>query len=422
MREREPEAGAGPHRRRERRAQRSTPTASSSSRASSPRSARTSRASTCSPTRRRGRARRQLAYDPRRGGGQGRHTRCAPARATGPWRAAMSVRLGSRGSRSPPSRSRRRARPGRAPAQQPPVFEVGVDVVAVDVSVVDARGAPVLGLAPEDFTVEVDGRGGGGVGGVRGPRRSQAPPPPPPRPRLQHERGCGRGASGAPGRRPGEHRPRRGRGAIQDAADRFLAKLTPADRVGLAVIPGGRGVDFTEKHDEVRQALQQVAGLADRSASRVPVAGGQGVHRAHRYLPLGAVRRGGVQGRSFGERGVVPAGTRERGQRRSTGATRSAHARGSRACGPSSKACAGSRVRRPWCSSPRAWAARCGRSSGSRPDGGGGAGHAVRAAARHPGHGHRPRSGRRRPPRRTATSRPARSTTSPRSRAARCCG
>ena len=53
--------------------------------------------------------------------------------------------------------------------------------------------------------------------------------------------------------------------------------------------------------------------------------------------------------------------------RRSTGATRSAHARGSRAYGPSSKACAGSRVRRPWCSCPKAWAARCGRSSRISP-------------------------------------------------------
>jgi len=60
---------------------------------------------------------------------------------------------------------------------------------------------------------------------------------------------------------------------IQDAADRFLSTLAAADRVGLAIIPGpGRGVDFTENHAEVRQALRQITGLADRSASRVPVA------------------------------------------------------------------------------------------------------------------------------------------------------
>jgi VWFA-related protein len=44
------------------------------------------------------------------------------------------------------------------PTQPTPEFTVGVDVVAVDVNVVDERGNPYRGLAPEDFTVTVDGR------------------------------------------------------------------------------------------------------------------------------------------------------------------------------------------------------------------------------------------------------------------------
>jgi hypothetical protein len=45
-----------------------------------------------------------------------------------------------------------------APEQAPLVFGVGVDVVAVDASVVDEEGSPVLGLGPQDFSAEVDGR------------------------------------------------------------------------------------------------------------------------------------------------------------------------------------------------------------------------------------------------------------------------
>jgi hypothetical protein len=35
---------------------------------------------------------------------------------------------------------------------QTPRFRSGVDVTSVDVTVVDERGRPILGLKPEDFT------------------------------------------------------------------------------------------------------------------------------------------------------------------------------------------------------------------------------------------------------------------------------
>ena len=43
-------------------------------------------------------------------------------------------------------------------AAQPPSFRAGVEVVAIDVSVVDRVGFPVGDLQPADFTVTVDGR------------------------------------------------------------------------------------------------------------------------------------------------------------------------------------------------------------------------------------------------------------------------
>jgi hypothetical protein len=44
-----------------------------------------------------------------------------------------------------------------ARAQDQPRFRSGVDVTSVDVTVVDERGRPILGLQPEDFTVKLDG-------------------------------------------------------------------------------------------------------------------------------------------------------------------------------------------------------------------------------------------------------------------------
>jgi hypothetical protein len=42
--------------------------------------------------------------------------------------------------------------------EQTPRFRSGVDVMSVDVTVVDERGRPILGLKPEDFTVRLDDR------------------------------------------------------------------------------------------------------------------------------------------------------------------------------------------------------------------------------------------------------------------------
>jgi len=44
------------------------------------------------------------------------------------------------------------------PAQQPPRFRSGVELVAIDVEVVGRDGEPVLGLRGDQFEVEIDGR------------------------------------------------------------------------------------------------------------------------------------------------------------------------------------------------------------------------------------------------------------------------
>ena len=51
---------------------------------------------------------------------------------------------------------------------------------------------------------------------------------------------------------------------MTEAASRFLAKLTPADRVGLIAFPGaGPNIDFTSNHAIVQKALPGLTGLAD---------------------------------------------------------------------------------------------------------------------------------------------------------------
>ena len=60
---------------------------------------------------------------------------------------------------------------------------------------------------------------------------------------------------------------------VMKAAERFLGTLAPADRVGLAFVPGpGKFLEFTADVDLVRQGLKGVVGTADRGGSQVPLA------------------------------------------------------------------------------------------------------------------------------------------------------
>ncbi len=156
--------------------------------------------------------------------------------------------------------------------QQPAVtFRAGVELVAVDASVVDRQGRPVRGLGPEDFTLTVDGR----------PRRivsvqfvayaTEAAPPAPAEPSVY-----GSNASGPAGRLVllviDENHIRAGAGrAIVRAATRFIDRLTPADRVGLAIVPGGQQVEFTANRALVKTLLASAVGRYTRETGRLRV-------------------------------------------------------------------------------------------------------------------------------------------------------
>ena len=150
-----------------------------------------------------------------------------------------------------------------AQEQQPrTTFRSAVDLVPVDVNVLDKSGRPVADLEAKDFTLMVDGR----------PRRiasaqfisvqravESAPP-------QNLEYSSNAGAAG--GRLvmlvidAGNIAAGRGKPVI-DAAQRFVSRLNPSDRIAVVTIPGaGPQIDFTSNHALVRTLLTGVVGQA----------------------------------------------------------------------------------------------------------------------------------------------------------------
>lgn len=157
-------------------------------------------------------------------------------------------------------------------AQQPAAtFRTGVDLVAVDVSVVDRQGQPIRGLGVEDFTLRVDGRPRriASVQFVAHPTEAAA------RPAVEPSV-YGSNLSRRPGRLVllvvDENHIRAGAGrAVARAASRFIDGLDPADRVGLALVPGSRQVDFTENRALVKTLLANAVGRYTRETGRLRV-------------------------------------------------------------------------------------------------------------------------------------------------------
>ena len=330
------------------------------------------------------------------------------------------------------------ARGARRP--QPPVFGVGVDVVAVDASVVDADGRPVLGPRPRGLP----GRGGRQappprLGRVRGPR-PRAGRAAPARPgALQQQRGRAAGPAGAAARRPRQHRPGRRAARCSRPPSASSTRSPPADRVGLAFVPGpGPGIEFTAER-RGRPAGPEGRG-GHGGPRRVPGAAGRGrrPHPDERPHALAAVPRPAVRRVHAGEPGdrrdrpsdAVPAARSSsaswswrRGRARSTWhyrerslATQSAL----RATLRSLERIEGPKTRRPHLGGPRHGVARP-RCATSAIAAVAGPGDAVRRPPRH-------LVGRRvvrllgdRDPWRTGRSRRRGSTTSPRRRAGPCC-
>jgi VWFA-related protein len=145
---------------------------------------------------------------------------------------------------------------------QTPRFRSGVDVTSVDVTVVDERGRPILGLKPEDFTVRLDGKERRVISAdwmaLSTPEGSK-PPPPPPEGYSSNEGNTGGRlillVIDQPNIRFG------GFVGIRRAVNGFLDRLQPTDRVALVGIgPGAPSVPFTNDRERLRKTVERTAG------------------------------------------------------------------------------------------------------------------------------------------------------------------
>jgi VWFA-related protein len=144
-----------------------------------------------------------------------------------------------------------------------PSFGVETSLVAVDVTVLDARGRPLPDLAAADFALSVDGKPRRvasaefiALGGASAPPPTQAGPPR----QFSDNAGATRGRLVLIAVDQGSIRS----GSIRDvtlAADRLLDRMGAADRVGLVAFPPpGPSVEPTADLALVRKALGRVVG------------------------------------------------------------------------------------------------------------------------------------------------------------------
>jgi VWFA-related protein len=159
------------------------------------------------------------------------------------------------------------------PAQQPPVFRGGVELLTVDATAVDRDGRQVTDLKPTDFRVEVDGDARPVVSAEYvklvddtpmpvGARAAIAPTVPPDEAFFStNTRVLSLGRSILLLVDQGNIRAGHGRLVMRSAA-KFVEGVAPADRLAMVAIPQGALVDFTTSHERVREALLATVGLA----------------------------------------------------------------------------------------------------------------------------------------------------------------
>ena len=154
------------------------------------------------------------------------------------------------------------------PPRAPQALRTEVALIQVDVNVVDGSGRPVGDLRPDEFTITVDGKPRPVASSQFVSLGRPATPPAQAAPRRYFS------SNQTPGQTPtsptgrvflivvdSENTGVGGSRAAMAAAGRFLDRLAPGDRVGLANIPrGGPNVEFTSNLVRVREALGRVVG------------------------------------------------------------------------------------------------------------------------------------------------------------------
>jgi VWFA-related protein len=154
--------------------------------------------------------------------------------------------------------------------QQPPPkpsFQSSVEVTSLDVNVVDDKGKPLVSLTPADFTVKIDGNTRRVVTAEWVPLVAAAGAPSvaaPPDGYSTNESSTGGRliviAVDQPNIRLG------GALAIVKAANGFIDRLSPSDRVAVAGIGvGAPATVFTADREKVKQAIARMVGQKTRT-------------------------------------------------------------------------------------------------------------------------------------------------------------
>jgi VWFA-related protein len=133
---------------------------------------------------------------------------------------------------------------------QQPVFRAAVDLVAVDVQVVDANGDPTRGLGPERFEVTIGGRRRRVVSAELISTGGDSS-------RSDAARNEGRLITLAIDHSSFEAGAAR---AAMEAAQRFVDRLSPDDRLGLYVYPNGPRIEPTQDRASIRTNLHTILG------------------------------------------------------------------------------------------------------------------------------------------------------------------
>jgi VWFA-related protein len=209
-----------------------------------------------------------------------------------------------------------------APQTPPLTFRSNVDLLTIETSVRDRRGAPVPDLQASDFTVAIDGRPRKVVSAqffksdTAAAARLTGGGPPTPRHVTNEE--------ATPGRVvvflvDGESIDNGQEKALFETASKMLDALSAADAVGLLELPG-RTIDVTRDHTAVSEALKRFIGRRPPQLSTLTISfeEAQGIERGERRIIDTVVARECMDGsRSCGspaERAAVEAGVKGEGK------------------------------------------------------------------------------------------------------------
>jgi VWFA-related protein len=146
---------------------------------------------------------------------------------------------------------------GQAP--KPPAFRTGVDVVVVEATVLDRRGAVVTGLAPADFTAEVGGKAREIVSAELVEYATAVADAPPGDVEITTNEPIDTARTVVMIVDQASLRPEAR--YVLAAARRWVLSLGPTDRVALMTFPiSGPRVDFTTDHTKVADVLATIVG------------------------------------------------------------------------------------------------------------------------------------------------------------------